>query len=105
MDLLDDITAAVTVCDAQGTIVYMNDRSAEVFASDGGRALLGSNIYDCHPEPARSTLKELMESGRTNVYTIEKNGRRKIIFQSPCRGGMAEISFELPEEMRHFIRG
>lgn len=105
MDLLDDITAAVTVCDAQGTIVYMNDRSAEVFASDGGRALLGSNIYDCHPEPARSTLKELMESGRTNVYTIEKNGRRKIIFQSPCHGGMAEISFELPEEMRHFIRG
>lgn len=104
MDYLQNISAAVTVCDSQGVIVYMNDRSADVFKSDGGRGLIGSNLFDCHPEPARAKLKDLLDNGKTNVYTIEKNGQKKIIYQSPCNGGMIEISFEIPNRMDHFVR-
>lgn len=109
MDWLKEITAAVTICDNDGTIVYMNDRSGEVFKTDGGKDLVGKNLFDCHPEPARTKLKELMSSGRTNTYTIEKNGKKKLIFQSPwsneqVTGGMVEISIDLPDDMSHFIR-
>lgn len=104
MDYLKGIQAAVTVCDGEGIIRYMNERSAEVFTADGGASLIGSSLFDCHPEPALTKLKELLEHQRTNVYTIEKNGKKKLIYQTPCEGGLMEISIELPETMEHFQR-
>jgi transcriptional regulator with PAS, ATPase and Fis domain len=100
---------AVTVCDAEGVIVEMNDRAAEVFAAEGGQALVGTSLLSCHPEPARSRLLQLLRTGRTNVYTIEKHGVRKLIYQSPWyRGGrfagLVEISLELPAQLPHFVR-
>ena len=48
--------------------------------------------------------------GGTNAYTIEKNGVRKMIYQTAWRvdgivGGLAEISMEIPADMPHYIRG
>ena len=51
----------------------MNDRAAQSFAADGGAGLIGSNVLDCHPEPARTKLSEMLAQGLANVYTI--NGR------------------------------
>ena len=109
MDWLKQLTAAVTVCDKQGTIVYMNEKSELVFESDGGKDLIGKSLFDCHPEPASTKIKEMLSDGSTNIYTIEKNGKKKIIYQSPWRNekaiaGMIEISIELPDEMNHFVR-
>ncbi|HEX7503234.1 MAG TPA: PAS domain-containing protein, partial [Acidobacteriota bacterium] len=84
-DWLDGIDAAVTLCDREGIIVYMNDRSALTFAKDGGRALLGTNLMACHPEAARRKIRRLLETGASNTYTIEKNGVRKLIHQTPWR--------------------
>jgi hypothetical protein len=100
---------AITVCDLEGTILAMNNASAAVFAEDGGRALVGGSLYDCHPEPARTKLREMLETGRSNVYTIEKRGRRKLIYQAPwfrdgVRAGLVELALELPAELPHFIR-
>ncbi len=101
--------AAVTVCDAEGRILEMNGRSAETFEKDGGAKLIGANVLDCHPEPSRTKLKGMLESGLTNVYTIEKKGVKKLIYQSPWYeegryAGFVEISFEIPRDMPHFIR-
>ncbi len=109
-DWVREFPAAVTVCDRAGTILEMNDRSAAAFAVDGGRALVGRNLLDCHPEPARTKLREMLAAGPTNVYTIEKAGVRKLIYQAPwTRGGenagFVEISLEIPWEMPHFVRG
>ena len=109
MNYFNEINAAVTICDTEGTIIYMNDRSAKVFESDGGRDLVGKSLFDCHPEPALTKVKELLSNGSTNIYTIEKNGVKKIIYQSPWLkekriGGMVEMSIELPDEMPHFVR-
>jgi transcriptional regulator with PAS, ATPase and Fis domain len=100
---------AVTVCDAEGRIIEMNDKAADVFAKDGGAKLIGANVLDCHPEPSRSKLKAMLASGRTNVYTIEKEGKKKFIYQSPWYenghyAGFVEISVEIPWDMPHFIR-
>jgi len=100
---------AITVCDAAGVIVEMNDRSAAMFKEQGGRALLGSNLLDCHPEPSLTKLKLLMEKREPSTYTTERNGRRKLIHQAPwyrdgAYAGFVEIVIALPEAMPHFIR-
>ncbi len=97
------------VCDPQGLILEMNERAVLGYQAEGGRALIGKNVLDCHPEAARAKLRELMDSRRKNVYTIEKNGIWKLIYQSPwfengLYRGFVELSLEIPAEMPHFIR-
>jgi transcriptional regulator with PAS, ATPase and Fis domain len=109
VDWLREIDAAVTICDMQGIVVYMNERSEQIFKNDGGKELLGKSLFGCHPEPALTKLKELLNAGRTNTYSIEKNGKKKLIFQSPWMidkvvAGMVEVSIELPADMNHFVR-
>lgn len=104
-----EFAGAIMVCDPQGVVIYMNDKSAKTYEKDGGYALLGQNMIDCHPEPARSKLIDLMEKRETNAYTIEKNGLRKLIYQSPWYEngeyrGFVELSLVIPAEMPHFIR-
>jgi transcriptional regulator with PAS, ATPase and Fis domain len=100
-----ELPAAVTVCDRNGVILEMNDKAKSTFAGD----LVGRNILDCHPEPARAKLAELLATGRSNVYTIEKKGVKKLIHQSPWYedgqfAGLVEISLELPASLPHFRR-
>jgi transcriptional regulator with PAS, ATPase and Fis domain len=106
---IKEFPAAVTVCDATGIILEMNDRAAQTFEKDGGYALVGKNMLDCHPEPARGKVREMLASHQKNVYTIEKNGVKKLIFQSPWfkhneYAGFVELSLEIPFEMPHFVR-
>jgi len=106
---IKEFPAAVTVSDQDGIILEMNDRAAKTFAKDGGYALIGKNMLDCHPDPARGKLERIMDSREPNIYTIEKNGVKKMIYQSPWYlegkyAGFIEISLEIPFEMPHFIR-
>jgi transcriptional regulator with PAS, ATPase and Fis domain len=100
-----ELPAAITVCDRDGTIIEMNDKAKSTFAGD----LVGRKVLDCHPEPARAKLAELLATGKNNVYTIEKDGKRKLIYQSPWYSsgqfaGLVEISFELPASLPLFKR-
>ena len=101
--------AAVTVCDTEGRILEMNDRSLETFAADGGPALLGTNVLHCHPEPSRTKLRDMLASGRSNVYTIRKRGQKKLICQAPWSrdgvyAGFVELAIEIPDDLPHFDR-
>ncbi|HEY3353704.1 MAG TPA: PAS domain-containing protein [Polyangia bacterium] len=105
-----ELPAAVTVTDAGGTIIAMNARARETFAKDGGAALIGRSVFDCHPEPARTKLHALYASPAPNHYTIRKRGQRKIIHQLPwyaggAFAGLVEISLAIPDELPHFERG
>lgn len=106
---IKELPAAVTVCDARGVIVAMNEKAAATFAKDGGLALVGKSLLACHPEPARTRLEDLLARPRVNAYTIEKGGRRKLIYQAPWYEegrfrGLVEISMEVPSDMPHFVR-
>jgi PAS domain-containing protein len=104
-----EFRGAITVCDREGTIVAMNEAAARVFEKDGGAKLISTNILDCHPEPARTKLRGIMAEQKTNVYTIEKGGVKKLIYQSPWYrdgwySGLVELSLEIPFDLPHFIR-
>ena len=88
----------------------MNNKSNATFEKYGGAgSLIGSNVLDCHPEPARSMLARMLTDETTNAYTIEKNGIKKLIYQTPWLEngeymGYVELSLVIPKEMKHFVR-
>lgn len=109
MDWVNEFPGAVTVCDRAGVVVAMNDKSARTFETDGGRALIGKDMLECHPEPSRTAVAGLLAEPRVNAYTIEKGGVRKLIYQAPWyeKGeyrGLVELSLDLPEVLPHFVR-
>lgn len=101
---------AITVCDTDGIILEMNDRSVESYREEGGAKLIGTNVLDCHPESARNELKEMLDTQRPYVYTITKHGKQELIYQTPwyqngVYTGFLEMVIELPDNMPHFNRG
>ena len=100
-----EFPGTIEVCDSNGILLEMNDRAGE----RDGWGLLGTNILDCHPEPARTRLKQMLESGQANIYTIEKRGKKKLIYQAPWYAdgkyaGFVELALEIPETLPHFVR-
>ena len=87
----------------------MNPRAQETFARYGGRELIGQSLFGCHGEPASEKIRQMLQSGTGNAYTIEKGGQKKMIWQTPwfvdgvC-AGLVELSLVIPGEMPHFVR-
>ena len=105
---LKETPFALTICDKDGKILEMNDHSVQVNCKDG-KDIIGNNLLDCHPEPAKSMLQGMLANHNVNAYTIEKNGVKKLIYQSPWYengefAGYLELSMEIPFEMPHFVR-
>ena len=103
------LPAAITVCDAEGRVLAMNDKAATTFAASGGRALIGQPLAGCHPPTANALLEALLSAPRANVYTVQKAGVRKLIAQLPWSdgasfGGLVELSIELPDPLPHKVR-
>lgn len=98
---------AVTVCDKDGVVVYRNAKAAKTFEKYGN--LIGKNLKDCHNANSWAKIEQMLATGESNTYTIEKNGVKKMIHQTPWieNGeivGLVELSIELPESMPHFKR-
>lgn len=109
MDWLEEFPGAITVTDAEGRILFMNRQAALNFEQEGGRSLVGKNILDCHQPASQEKIKRILKGGQPNVYTIEKQGKKKIIYQSVWAvdgrvGGLVELSLEIPQVLPHFIR-
>ena len=106
-DWSKEMNCAVTVCDKEGVVLYMNDKAKETFARHGD--LIGKSLIPCHNERSRAIIADLLASGGTNAYTIQKNGVKKMIYQTAWKengavAGLVEISMVIPEEMPHYVR-
>ncbi len=107
--MVAELPFAITVCDTEGMILYMNERSVATFQKYGGADIIGTSLFLYHPEHASAILRRLLDTGEKNAYSIEKNGIKKLIYQSPWYkegefAGLIELSLELPVEMPHFVR-
>jgi transcriptional regulator with PAS, ATPase and Fis domain len=80
---LEDYPAAVTVCDTEGIIISMNRRSIEQFKKRGGEQLIGTSLFDCHPETANTIIRKQLKTHEPNVYITQKKSERKLIQQVP----------------------
>ncbi len=106
---INSVHVAFTYCDPEGIIRDMNPAAAATFSESGGEKLIGQNALECHPEASRAKMQELLDQQRLNVYTIEKDGHKKLIYQTPVMedgkfAGIVEISLPVPDEIPHFKR-
>lgn len=110
-DWVSSFPGAVTVSDGEHRIVYLNDAASSNWSSKGGASLIGTSLLACHNEHSKAIIEELLKTGGQNVYTIDKAGLKKVIFQSAWRdesghvAGLIELSLILPKDMPHFVRG
>lgn len=109
LQYFEEADIAVTICDKDGNILEMNRQSRDVNCPEGIESLVGENILPRHPESALSLLKEMMANETKHVYTIEKKGKKKLIYQIPWYqdgeySGFIELSMVIPFEMPHKIR-
>ena len=108
-DWEQEANMAVTICDKEGTIVFMNEKSKETFLKPEERTLVGKNLFKCHNEESKKKIKELMKNPKSNTYTMEAKGTKKLIHQLPWMKngeciGMVELSIILPKDMPHHAR-
>ncbi len=100
---------AITVTDAEGIILSMNEKSAEMFKNDGGYELIGHNAITCHKEPTQTKVRKIYQTQKPNIYSIQKNGKKQLIYQTPYFvegkfSGVVEICLDMPDEVPHFNR-
>jgi DUF438 domain-containing protein len=105
----EHLPCAVTVCDRNYTIRYLNEAAAMANAESGGKALIGKSLLDCHPPRARRTLRKVMASGEPHVFTTERKGVKKMVYEAHWTsggkvGGMVEVSFQIPRKVRNLVR-
>jgi len=110
-DWIQEAPIGVTVCDGEGHVTGMNLKAGQIFGKNGGLGLIGTNLLECHPEPSKTKLKNMLSDppAAPNAYTIEKNGVKKLIYQFAFRkegrpAGLVELSLELPAVMPNFVR-
>jgi len=103
----EEMNCAVTVCDTDGVILFMNKTSRETFAKYGN--MVGKNLKSCHNPESIEKMKNMLATGGSNTYTIEKEGVKKMIYQTVWKkngtvAGLVEISMVLPDIVPHRIR-
>ena len=106
---MDGFDAAVTVVDKDLNILYMNDKAMSAFEKYGGKGLIGKNLAGCHTGRSMEIMKGILETGRANVYTIDKGGIKALVYQSTWSvngsiAGLVEIAFKIPSELPHHVR-
>jgi len=107
LDYFKGLNLAITISAKDGEVLYQNDSSIEVNGD-----VRGNNMMGCHNERSRQIIKHLLDDAATNVYTISKKGKKKLIYQTPWYeddakqvvGGLIEFSIILPDEMPHYDR-
>lgn len=109
MNWIEHLDGSVIVSDASGKIIYRNEKAFKTFVEPGEPDLTGRDLSECHNEKSQAIIRRIMETGEKNVYTIEKNGVKKLIYQTPWKEngelmGIVELSLEIPFEMEHFVR-
>ena len=104
MIFFNELDTAITVCDRDGIILYINAKACETFQKYGGRDLVGKNIFDYHKPESCEIIRKLLKEDISNTYTITKNGIKKLIHQTTWHEhgkvmGLVEFSVMLPEGM------
>ena len=97
-DYFEGADVAVTICAKDGTILDMNQKSRKTFLKPGQETILGQNV-----------LADMLANPHTHIYTVEKEGVKKLIYQCPWYegeeyAGFMELSIVLPEFIPNRVR-
>lgn len=57
--LFAGLRTTVTIADEDARIVFLNDRAIAHYADRGGRALIGTNLHDCHNPTSQERIRQM----------------------------------------------
>ena len=88
--VLEQDRCAVVLCDLEHTIIYMNPAAGERYAKNGGMALVGKSLLDCHSSRANEMIKKVVvwfgESRKHNlIYTFRNEKENKDVYMVALR--------------------
>ncbi|MCL2038937.1 MAG: PAS domain-containing protein [Bacteroidetes bacterium] len=100
-----ELNLAITVTDKKNEIIYMNDKSKTTFPTTN----IGDKLDNCHSKQSNEIISKMLENNISNTYTVQKNGVKKLIHQTPwykngAIAGLVELSIILPDNMPHHNR-
>jgi len=101
--------AEIMICDQNGTILEMSGVAIQMYAKEGGAEMIGRNVFEHHPAPARSQILKIVNQRRHVIYTTEQRGLKKLVSIAPWyRGGeyagFALIVLDLPAQLPNLVK-
>lgn len=90
--VLEQDRASVVLCDLNHTVLYMNPAAGERYAKDGGMALVGRSLLDCHSPKANEMIVRVVEwfgADRSHnlIYTFRNDKENKDVYMVALRDG------------------
>ena len=88
--VLEQDRSAVVLCDLEHTVVYMNPAAGKRYAKQGGMALIGGSLMDCHTTRSRMMIEKVVawfeESREHNlIYTFRNDQENKDVYMVALR--------------------
>ena len=111
----DGMNCAVTVCDTEGVILYMNEKARATYIRHGN--LIGSNLFGCHNERSREIIRRLTAEGGSqddlsDGLTDRGQGRRSggdfdgnTRRDAALHPGLRASGPRVPDDLRRYIAG
>ena len=88
--VIDQERAPVVVCDLEHTIIYMNKAATRRYAKNGGKALLGKSLLNCHMPKAREIINQVLDWFRADkdhniIYEFRNDEENKDVYMVALR--------------------
>lgn len=88
--VLDQDRAPVVLCDLEHTIIYMNKVAIERYAKNGGEALLGKSLLNCHTPKTREIINQVLDWFRADkdhniIYEFRNDEENKDVYMVALR--------------------
>lgn len=88
--IVEQDLCAVVICNPEHEIIYMNPAAKARYAKQGGAALIGSSLLDCHTVQSRNRIQKVLawfqESPNHNrVYTFHNEKENKDVYMIALR--------------------
>lgn len=104
--VLEQDRSPVVLCDLEHTVIYMNPAAGRRYAKQGGMALVGRSLLDCHTPKANELIERVVawfaQSPEHNlIYTFRNDEENKDVYMVALRDeGGALIGYYEKHEYR-----
>lgn len=88
--VLEQDAAPIVLCDLAHTVVYMNPAAIRRYAKQGGTALLGKSLLDCHGPQSGEMIGRVVawfeaDKSHNRVYTSRNDAEDKDVYMVALR--------------------
>lgn len=112
--IIDQDKTAVVICNLAHEIIYMNPAAISQNRADGGEALLGKSLLDCHTPKTREMIEKVVawfkaDRSHNHIYTFHNAKYNRDVYMIALRdedgtliGYYEKHEYRTPEQGRRY---